>query len=98
MFIPVRPHPLSRVGITPFVLETYRDAVIGVTPQFFHQVIVQFFGSFATEKSFDRLSTRQELRPVAPLRIRGLQRGGSAGGGRCRWWWKCKGESETLWP
>src|SRR6266446_2696952 len=73
MFIPVCPHPLSRVGITPFVLETYRDAVIGLTPQFFHQVIVQFFGPFATEKSFDRLSTRKELRPVAPVGIRGVR-------------------------
>src|SRR5260370_21957881 len=63
MFIPVCPHPLSRVGITPFVLETHRDAVVGVAPQFFHQAIVQFFGPFAAEKGFDRLWTLQE-RPV----------------------------------
>src|SRR5258708_40028057 len=72
MFIPMGPHPLSRVSVTPFVLETDRDAVVSVTPQFFHQVVVQFFGPFATEKRFDRLSTRKELRPVAPLRIRGV--------------------------
>src|SRR5205807_5069028 len=72
MFIPVCPHPLSRVGITPFVLETHRDTVVGVTPQFFHQAIVQFFGPLAAEKGFDRLSTRKELRPVAPVRIRGV--------------------------
>src|SRR5258707_6899029 len=74
MFIPMCPHPLSRVSIAPFVLETHRDAVVGVTPQLFHQAIVQFFGPFSTEKGFDRLPTRKELRPVAPLRIRGVAR------------------------
>jgi len=32
------------------ILETHRDAVIHVTPQFFHQAVVEFFGPFPTKK------------------------------------------------
>src|SRR5258708_12518829 len=70
MFIPMCPHPLSRVRVTPFVLETHRDAVVGVTPQLFHQPIVQFLGPFSTAKRFDRLSTRNDPPPLPPFRIR----------------------------
>ncbi len=68
LLIAVGPIPIIGV-IVPFILKANRDPVVGKTPQFFLQAVVQFPVPFASQKRLDGLTTTEKFCSVAPLGI-----------------------------
>ena len=56
----------------PLVGKAYRDTRFIERPDFFDEAIVQLFGPFSFKKLFNRVATREELRPIAPITIGGI--------------------------
>src|SRR6266542_1412667 len=68
VLIAIGAEPISGI-IMPFVGEPHGDAVCFVSPKFFDQPVVEFFGPLAFQKLKDPCSSSRELGAVSPARI-----------------------------
>tara|TARA_R110000868_G_scaffold177713_7_gene416761 strand:- start:279 stop:695 length:417 start_codon:yes stop_codon:yes gene_type:complete len=69
MLIAVGAVPMAGFGVLPLVFETHRDAVIGETPEFFLQSVVEFDRPLSRKEIFDRITALEELVSVSPFGI-----------------------------
>jgi len=70
-FVSAGPEPVSGI-IVIFILETHRDAVAIVSPEFFDEAVVQLMDPFSCQKSFYGLTPLDKLRSIAPATILGI--------------------------
>src|ERR1700742_4561038 len=72
LLVAVRAIPLSG-AVMPFVLKTYRDAVLIEPPEILDQAIVMLLGPFALEKGNDRGPALENFRAIAPAAVFGIR-------------------------